>query len=108
MSDFYHIYLVPNTWVSQQEVEKVMSLAKDWFKYAPNTWIVYSSANVDQWFGRLEILIKPYGRVFICRLDVSQNNGWMNKEFWDWLNKLRFPKSLNLPLFPSFLKLPEK
>jgi hypothetical protein len=90
VADFYHIYIRPNLWTPQEEVEKVMSLAIDWFRYTPDVYVVYSTASIDQWYGRLELLVKPWGFIFVCRLDVTKANGWMSKEFWEWLDKYRY------------------
>lgn len=90
VAEFYHIYVRPNLWVPESEVERIMSLAIDWYRYAPNVYIVYSTASVDQWYGRLETVVKPLGNIFVCPLDVSKTNGWMSKEFWDWMNRHRY------------------
>ena len=31
--------------------------------------------------------VKPHGRLLIFKIDVSQRQGWMNKDFWEWLRE---------------------
>jgi hypothetical protein len=32
-------------------------------------------------------LVEPAGTLFICKLDISERQGWMPKKFWEWLKK---------------------
>ena len=82
---FYHIYATPKKGESIESIEKKLDLAIDWFKYSKSVWIVYSTSDVSKWMKRLKPLVEPDGRLFICELNISNRNGWMNKSFWDWL-----------------------
>lgn len=85
MADFYHIFIQPKKGVTTDEVEEKMNLAIDWFRFTRNVWIVYTTSDEDKWQRRLKPLVKPEGSLFICRLNISLRNGWMTRDFWDWI-----------------------
>ncbi len=86
---FYHVYLSPKFGVSMNTIEKKMNLALDWFKYDKNNWIVYSTSSMEKLMTRYKPLVEPSGSLFICEINIKNRNGWMNKNFWDWLKKNR-------------------
>ena len=82
---FYQIYVSPRSGVSAGVLEKQMDLAIDWFRIDPKTWIVYTTSNANKWQERLKPFVKPGGHLFICKLDISDRQGWMVPAFWEWL-----------------------
>ena len=62
----------------------------DWYRYDPNLYILHTTSDVDKWQERLFDFVKNDGKLFICELQIENRNGWMNKDFWNWLN----PKSV--------------
>ena len=86
---YYHVMLKPKLGVSKEQVRTKVDLALDWFSYADNCWILYTTSNAAKLYERFENLVRPGGNLFICRLDVSDRNGWITKELWGWLNKKR-------------------
>jgi hypothetical protein len=88
-SKFYHVYLVPLTKVSDEMVENKLNLALDWFKYDKSTYILYSSSDITKLTARFKPLVEPTGRLFICELNIGAKNGWMTKDFWEWIRKPR-------------------
>lgn len=89
MATYYHIYIKPKDGISLEEVEKKMNLALDWFRYDSTCYVVYSTSNTDKWIERLKPLVDPKGRLFICELNIQKRNGWMTRDFWNWLKKER-------------------
>ncbi len=89
MSRFYHIYIKPKEGVTRGEIEKKLDIAIDWFRYDPKNWIIFTSSDEDKWFERLKSFVQNGGQLFICRFDISSRNGWMSKEFWDWISNNR-------------------
>jgi hypothetical protein len=85
MADFYHIYIDRKADASAEDVTAKMNLALDWFRYGTKTWIVFSSSNAAKWYARLKPLVHPEGTVFVCKLDVTDMQGWMDRRLWDWL-----------------------
>ena len=87
MVEHLHIYISPRKNITQEDVEKKLNLAIDWYRYAEGVYVVYTTSSPDKWKARLIDLVKPGGRIFICKLDVNRRQGWMNKDFWQWLAK---------------------
>lgn len=86
---FYQIYISPKVGVEEESVTKKMNLSLDWFKYDKSNYIVWSTSDVAKWMTRLKPLVEPGGRLFICEIVSNNRNGWMNKDFWEWLKKKR-------------------
>ncbi len=86
---FYHVYLTPKPGVEIETIKKQFNLALDWFTYDRNNWVVYSNAPIQKLMTRFKPLVEPEGRLFICELNSANRNGWMNKDFWEWLKKKR-------------------
>lgn len=86
---YYHIYIKPKDDVSLEKVESKMNLALDWFRYDKGLYVVYSTSDVKKWMTRLKPLVESGGKLFICEFNETYRNGWMNKDFWDWLQEKR-------------------
>ena len=84
---FYHLYAIPKTELESSVIENRLNLAVDWFRYAKNHWIIYSTSDIDRWMKRLKPLIEPDGKLFICELNLNNYNGVMSQSFWDWVGK---------------------
>jgi len=89
MKTYYNIYIKPKEGINLAEVEKKMNLSLDWFRYDTSCYVVYSSSDVNKWFERLRPLVDPKGRLFISEIDIHNRNGFMTRDFWDWLKKER-------------------
>lgn len=89
MSKYLHIYINPKDGVSNDQVETQMNLAVDWYRYASDSYIVYTTSDIAKWQGRLKPLVEPGGRLLIIEVKVNSRNGWMTQDFWDWLKKPR-------------------
>lgn len=61
-----------------------------WYRIADNAWVLHSHDDANTWYHRLRHLAHPGGRLFICRLDSSDRQGWMDKEFWKWVQEHQF------------------
>ncbi len=86
MQTFYYIFIEPNTNSTYDQIKKEMDKALDWFQISKNNWIVYSSSDIEKWMQRLSKYVQKDGSLFISKLDLSDNNGWMSVDFWEWLN----------------------
>ena len=89
VAEYYQIFVRPKAGVTRSQIEKQLDRALDWYRYADNCWVVYTSVDAKKWKERLAPVVKPDGYMFICKLDISERNGWMPKEFWEWI---RTPK----------------
>lgn len=86
-AQFLHVYIKPQDGKSMEDVEAKLDKALDWFRYAPNIYLLYTTTNADTWKARLLELVKPDGSLFISPLDMKIHRGWMSKEFWEWIRK---------------------
>jgi hypothetical protein len=71
------------------ELKPVFDKAVDWFRYASNCWIVWTSSSAEEWYKRLKPHLTDKDRVFIVAIDPEERQGWMSPSFWDWINKKR-------------------
>ena len=85
MAAFYHIYITPQTGVTRAKVEEQLNLAKDWFRYHERCYVVETTSDELKWQARLLPLVQPTGHLFICKLDFTHYEGFMNQAFWDWI-----------------------
>ena len=89
MTSLLHIYISPHKNTTQEDVEKKLNLAIDWYRYAQGVYVVYTTSSSAAWQARLMDLVKPDGRMFICKLGALTRAGWMNRDFWEWLKDKR-------------------
>lgn len=89
MGRFLHIYIQPPKGTTQEALEEKLNSANDWYRYDTGLYVVYTTSKVETWQARLVDLVKNDGRLFICELSISSRNGWMNKDFWEWIKKPR-------------------
>jgi hypothetical protein len=84
---FYAIYIERDPDVAYDDVKKAMDLAIDWYRITSRYWIVYTTSDSEKWYGRLKKFVTSSGNLFICGLDTTERQGWMSKDFWDWLRE---------------------
>jgi hypothetical protein len=90
MSGFYYVHIATKPDITYAQVEAKMSLAKDWYRFDEKSWIVYTTlSSAQKLYERLEPLVKPEGRIFVCRLNTKERQGWMGSDFWTWLKEDR-------------------
>jgi hypothetical protein len=87
MKAFYSIFIKPNPGVSSENIKTAMDLALDWYRVSETTWIVFSSSDADKLYARLKKYVGPKGRVLVLKVDHTDRNGFMPKDFWAWVNK---------------------
>lgn len=87
MAKYYHIYILPKVGKQQSDIEKEINQSLDWIRYGEYNYVVYSTLNANSLTARLKPLVEPDGRLFVCKLDINNRNGWMAKSFWEWLKK---------------------
>jgi hypothetical protein len=86
-AEFYMVHITRASDVTYEQLEKIMNQSLDWYRINENLWILYTTSNAEKWHERLKPTIKESGRLFICKLDVSARQGWMDKGFWAWLRR---------------------
>ncbi len=85
--NFFIIFINPSKEATSSQVKEKLNLAIDWYRIKPDLWVVYSTSDEERWYSRLSSLVKPDGFVFICKLDLQHRQGWMKKDFWQWLRR---------------------
>jgi hypothetical protein len=85
---FYVIYIDRDPDISYEELKSKMDLARDWYRITSRYWIVYSTSDAEKWYSRLKNFVGKTGNLFICRLDITERQGWMSGDFWKWLRGL--------------------
>jgi hypothetical protein len=68
-----------------EELEKTFDNALDWYRYAPNCWVVWTSSSPERWYSRLKKHLEKGDRVFISELNIAERSGWMPSGFWEFL-----------------------
>lgn len=85
MAHFLHIFIKPKEDLTRSDVEAVLNRAKDWFRYGPGIYIVYTKLDVAKWKERLIDLVKPGGSLFVAKLEIQERKGFMTDRFWRWI-----------------------
>jgi len=86
-TQYLHIsFDLKNDPVDLEKLKQRFNLGVDWIHYMPNCWIVKTTSSAQKWYDRL----KPYignNNIFICKIDLSERQGWLPKWVWEWIKK---------------------
>ena len=74
-------------------IEELLDRAKDWFRYAPNCWIIYTAQDAKYWSDKLRGLpgMEGHATMLLVEINPEKRAGWMPKSFWKWLKEDRVP-----------------
>ncbi len=86
-AELYVVYIKRKPDVSYDAVKKVMDQSYDWYRINESLWVLYTTSDAEKWYERLSPLVKDAGRLFICKLDNTSRQGWMDKDFWSWIRR---------------------
>ncbi|HUA21735.1 MAG TPA: hypothetical protein VMB25_23480 [Bryobacteraceae bacterium] len=75
-------------------IEEVLNKAKDWFRYAPNCWLVYTARDATWWSDKLRSIpgMEDHNAFLVCQILLDERDkraGWLKQSAWDWINKDR-------------------
>ncbi len=75
----------------RDRIEEVLNRAKDWYRYANNCWIIYTTRSADTWYKRISEIpgMKNHTSFFIAELNLGNRAGWLSSRVWKWLDKER-------------------
>lgn len=63
----------------------------NWIHPMESFWIVslsdYSIYNADSIYKALRRYIDDNDSIMVCKMEISDRQGWMPKSLWDWLNE---------------------
>lgn len=79
------VTVVPKEGMSASNVEAALEGTIDWYRYQTGCYIVISSGDAKALHKALKPIVDPGGKLFICRLDLADRQGWMIDKFWKWL-----------------------
>jgi|ERR1019366_1050793 hypothetical protein len=73
------------------EIQNVLNKATDWFRYAPNCWLIYTNHTPIVWHKRLksELSWIRQQSYLICEANLDNRSGWLPQTAWDWIKKNR-------------------
>lgn len=71
------------------ELVVIFDNALDWFRYAPNCWIIWTNSDPEIWVQRLKIGLDDTDTFFICEINMNNRNGWLPQPLWEWIYKPR-------------------
>jgi|ERR1035441_5556863 hypothetical protein len=97
MADFRVLHLGinyksdPLTQAQRKEIEGILDKARDWLRYTPNCWLIYTALSPSIWHKRLKerlpwITAQSY---LIVAVDINERSGWLAEEVWDWMREHR-------------------
>lgn len=68
-----------------EDLEDTFDKAIDWYRYAPNCWVVWTSSSPERWYSRLRKHLNEGDRLFICEINIGERSGWMPRKFWNFI-----------------------
>jgi hypothetical protein len=85
------------TWAKAEpkitELKPIFDNALDWARYAPNSWVLWTTTEPGDWLARINPHLGEGDHVFICELNAASTpenfTGIQPKWFWTWLQKDR-------------------
>ena len=71
------------------ELIPLVNSATDWYRYAPNCWLLWTNGTPEAWFNYLKPQLHKDDYMFICELNKANVYGWLPQGGWDFLSKTR-------------------
>ena len=77
--------------IEQALIEEKLNKAKDWLRYAPNCWLIYTAKNAAYWGNVLTSVdsLQKGTTFFICEVNLKDRSGWLHEGAWKWIDKMR-------------------
>ena len=91
----YLVTMEPRLGADMTQMQATLNLADDCYRFGPMMWIIVTDDDASVWQKRLLRFAKPGGRLFVCRLDTKDKQGWMPKRFWRWLRECEIDGDLD-------------
>jgi hypothetical protein len=88
--NLYLVSVLPNPGVQQEEVQRVINLAPDWYRFRAGCWVIATPETPQMWTNRLSHL-GGLGHIIVLRLDHNDHWGIAGTDFWEWLGRYRRP-----------------
>ncbi len=69
----------------QTEIQATFTANTGWARYAPNCWIVNTTATATEVSEAIHKVISAYDQVFVVEVNLNNRNGYLDKEIWTWI-----------------------
>ena len=93
MKKFLHlgIFIEDGGAPGRDAIQTVLNSAEDWFRYAPNCWILYTDIAPATWYQRLAAIpnMPDTTSYLICEINIKNRSGWIREKAWTWINQTR-------------------
>ncbi len=94
MKRFLHVGVSMSLSRRREEIERVLDRqAEDWFRYAPNCWILWTDKPINTISKSIQKLIKSAtdpDEVLVLAIDIGSGYaGFMDPSVWEWLKEIR-------------------
>jgi len=86
---FLHISFGLQTIHKIKKLEPIFAEADDWIRYLPNCWIIWTTGDSTYWYNRLAPYLAAEDRLFICEINLTNRQGWLDQWIWEWMDKSR-------------------
>jgi hypothetical protein len=85
---FLHLTVIPKGPLDVSVVDARVNNAKDWIRYAPTCWLLWTSRDPQYWHERLRAVPELRShQLFVFVADLSERQGWLPSDVWAWINK---------------------
>jgi hypothetical protein len=84
------IMTIPRLDIDPAPLEARLDKAKDWIRFAPGCWLIYTKYSADAWFSQICDLPELEGTMaFLCEANLEDLSGQLDPFAWDWIKRLR-------------------
>ena len=78
----------------RDQIQETVEGALDWYRFAPHGWVLWTNRIPRKtWYKRIHPKITENTTFLICELNADSRQGWMQKDFWEWLEIRRAKQS---------------
>jgi hypothetical protein len=88
MAEFLHISFHFDKGGSKiEELKPEFNKALDWYRYAPNCWVVWTTTNAEGWYARLKPLLTDKDSMLVIPFEYGPISGVASRGLWDFFKK---------------------
>jgi len=87
-----HVTFTFHAPVNVDDLAGLFNSATDWYRYAPNCWLLWTHANAETWYNHLKPHLADPDYLLIIQLNPQViMRGWLPKGAWEWMGKYYGP-----------------
>jgi hypothetical protein len=75
--------------VPNERLKELFSKARDWVRYAPNCYILYTTTDIGEWATRIRKRVDERDSIYLVEFDPDVATGYLPERVWTWLGKER-------------------